>query len=71
MRVPGVRQQVRVARALRDNHYQHYERMSRVTVGLARLRTWLRVLTIGQHLKPLTDSGDRRLHMSEKLSSGT
>ena len=33
--MPSVRQQVRVTRALR---YDHYQRMSRVTVGLARKR---------------------------------
>ena len=61
------RQQVWVSRD------DHYKRMSRVTVGVARLRTltaqWPWVLSVGQILQPFTGNGD--VTMSEKLSSRT
>ena len=55
----NARQQVWVSRVLGDDHYK---RMSRVTVGLARLRTltarcpWMP--SIGQNLQPFTGNGD-------------
>ena len=55
----NARQQVWVSRVLRDDHYK---RMPRVTVGVARLRTstahWRRVPSTRQNLQPFTSNGD-------------
>ena len=55
----NAQQYLRVSRVLKDDHY---ERMSCVTVGVARLRTltaqWPWVLSKGQNLQPFTVNGD-------------
>ena len=55
----SARQEVRASRVLGDDHYK---RMTRVTVGVARLRTFIDqcqwVPSTGQNLKPFTGNGD-------------
>ena len=65
--MPSNRQQVRVARAFRYDGWAAWQ--AKKNVANSSLAIW--VPTVGQHLKPITGIGDRRLHMSGKLSSGT
>ena len=57
--LPSARQQVWVSWVLR---YDYYKRISRVTVGVAHLRTltarWSWVPSISQNLKPFAGNGD-------------
>ena len=75
--LPNARQQVRVSRVLGDDHYK---RIPRVTVDVARWRNliaqWPWVPSIGQHLQPFTGNVDvsiwvKTSRVGQKTSTNT